>query len=296
MYKSLSPTALGISGRQSELLEIALTHRFQGLEIDLADLVRKAQTSGVPAACRYLTSAKLKIGPLELPVRWQGSDADFQADLAALPLVLNVAAALAADRFVTPIRPTSEERPFHDNFKFAIERLRLVAGLLAAREMQLGLSLRAAAAERADGGYQFIYQVDPLLLLLSSVQAENVGLEVDLWNWHVGGGDIEKLRQVPREQIVSVRLADLPADADLETIAADQRLMPAEGGAVDNAQFVQLLVEKDYEGPVIVAPHPSQFLGQKREAIVTKVAAAFDTLWSAAGLPVDSAKPAPVGA
>lgn len=283
MYKSLSPLAIGITGRQSELLEITLTHRFQGLEVDVAEIAKKAQTSGVPAACRYLTSSRLKVGPLELPVRWAGSDEEFKADLAALPLVLNVADALEADRFFTTVRPTSDERPFHDNFKFSVERLQQVGGLLAARNMRLGLALDALPADRADGGYQFIYQVDPLLLLLNSIGASNVGLAIDLWHWHVGGGDLEKLKQVQREQIVSVTLADAPADADLETITAEQRLLPTEGGAIDLVAALQHLVEQDYDGPVALTPSPSQFAGLKREESVTKLAAALDALWTAAG-------------
>ena len=49
MYKNLSPSAIGVFGRQSELLEIALTHRFKGLEIDINEVLRRAQTSKCPA-------------------------------------------------------------------------------------------------------------------------------------------------------------------------------------------------------------------------------------------------------
>ena len=45
MYKNLSPSAIGIFGRQSELVEIALTHRFKGLEIDITEVTKRAQTT-----------------------------------------------------------------------------------------------------------------------------------------------------------------------------------------------------------------------------------------------------------
>ena len=42
MFKNLSPDALGIIGRQGEMLEITLTHRFKGLEIDIGEVVKRA--------------------------------------------------------------------------------------------------------------------------------------------------------------------------------------------------------------------------------------------------------------
>src|SRR5262245_46089586 len=72
MYKNLSPSAVGVFGRQSELVEIALTHRFKGLEIEITEVLKRAETTGVQQACRYLRSAPMKIGGFELPIRWAG--------------------------------------------------------------------------------------------------------------------------------------------------------------------------------------------------------------------------------
>jgi hypothetical protein len=35
MYKNLNTAALGITGRQSELIELALTYGFRGLDLDM---------------------------------------------------------------------------------------------------------------------------------------------------------------------------------------------------------------------------------------------------------------------
>jgi len=53
MYKNLSPSAIGVFARQSELVEIALTHRFQGFEIEIGEVLRRAQSTNVAQACRY---------------------------------------------------------------------------------------------------------------------------------------------------------------------------------------------------------------------------------------------------
>jgi len=278
MYKNLSPSAIGVFGRQTELLEIALTHRFKGLEIDITELTKRAQSTNVAQACRYMRSAPVKIGGFDLPIRWAGSDQDFQADLAQVPLLLEVATNISADRATTTIKPTCDQRPFHENFKFHVERLQQVADALAPGNLKLGLNLLAAPADRADGGFEFIHQVDPLLTLLSSVQRDNVGLVLDAWRWFVGGGDLDKVRTLRGEQIIGVRLADIPADADLSTITPEQRLMPGEGGVIDSAALITALADLSYDGPVAMAPNPAQFKGQTRESIISKASAALDSL------------------
>jgi sugar phosphate isomerase/epimerase len=278
MYKNLSPSAIGVFGRQSELVEIALTHRFKGLEIDINEVLRRAQTSNAQQACRYLSSASMTIGGFELPVRWASDEKEFQADLAQVGLLLEVCAALGADRCFTTIRPTCDQRPFHENFQFTIERLRRVADALAAGNVRLGLSFLSAPGDRADGGFEFIHQVDPLLLLINSVQRENMGLLYDAWQWQVGGGDAEKLRSLRGDQVIGVRLSDIPAGTDLAAITNEQRVMPGEGGTIDAAAIVTALDEIGFDGPVALACWQGLSKGQTRESIVSKASALLDAL------------------
>ena len=81
MQKSLSPSSLGISGRQSELIELALTYGFRALEVDLDDLLKKAEKHGIAYATRFLTSARLSLSSFEVPIRWRGEPGIYKADL-----------------------------------------------------------------------------------------------------------------------------------------------------------------------------------------------------------------------
>jgi len=278
MYKCLSPSAIGIFARQSELLEIALTYRFKGIEIDIGEVLRRAQSTSVAQACRYLCSAQVRIGGFELPVRLSGDDKDFQADLSQLGLLIEVCKTLGADRCYTTIRPTCDQRPFHENFQFHVDRLGKVADALAPGNVKLALNFLATPAERVDGGFEFIHQVDPLLLLINSVRRDNLVILLDTWHWWVGGGDVEKLRALRGEQILSVRLADFPAGADLATITEDQRLMPGEGAGIGSAAVLAALEDLGYDGPVALAPNPAPFKGQKRESTVKLASEALDSL------------------
>lgn len=284
MFKNLSPFTLGISGRQGELLEIAMTYRFKGVDIDIREAVKRADISGIEAATRYILSAPIKIGGFDLPVRWAGSEEDFKTDLETLPKLLNVATALGANRCYTTVLPTSDELPFHDNFKFVVLRLRELAGSLADRGIKLGLDFHAAEERRNNGGYQFICQADPLLMLIQTINAENVGLMLDVWNWHLGGGTVEKLRALRGDQIVGVRLSDLPTDVEFTHAKEEQRLIPGDGGQIDSAAYLVLLEEQGYDGPVSISAHQTPYKDLKREELVKKAAAALDALWAAAGI------------
>src|SRR4029453_9706552 len=133
-------------------------------------------------------SARLKIGGFELPIRFDAPDADFQADLEGLKPILDAATALGANRCFVTIPPTSDEHPFHENFKLIAVRLREVAAALAERGIKLGLRRVAAESHRKNGDYQFIYQADPLMMFIQTIGAENVGLWLDVWNWQIGDG------------------------------------------------------------------------------------------------------------
>lgn len=282
MYKNLSAEGLGISGRQSELIELALTHGFKGLDLDIIDLAKRAQSQGVPQACRFLKSANIEVGGFDLPIRWLADEATFQADLPLLNTALEVAQFLGGKGCYALIQPGSDDLPYHENFEFHRKRLAEVAAILAKFEMKLGLGLLAAPAHRVERRFEFICQADPLLTLIKTIGAKNIGLLYDTWNWRVGGGTLEQVRDFGSEGIVAVRIADAPAEIDPATAVETDRLLPTEGGAVDCSAVMVMLAEVGYEGPVSLFPHASRLTGRTRETNVQAAKVVLDDLLKAA--------------
>lgn len=287
MYKNLSPAALGVSGRQSELIELALTYGFRGLDIDMADLVKKARSTSVEQAQRFLTSAKLEVGGFELPLDWQGDETTYKKGLAQLPQIAEIAAAVGANRCYTTIRPGSDELPYHENFEQARQRLTEIGETMQPHQVHLGVGFRALAKFRKDHNYQFIHQAEPMLTLLKTIAAKNVGLALDAWNWFAGGGATDQLEELDGSSIIVVRLADAPADVDWQDMKEQHRLLPGTGGLIDSVAILRSLAEKNYEGPVTLSPYASCFSGMTRDAIVQRASQVLDELWAAAG--IDSA-------
>jgi sugar phosphate isomerase/epimerase len=282
MYKNMSPRALGVSGRQSELIELALTYGFRGMDIDMADYAKRCEKRGEEHARRFFDSSKIRIGGWELPTRWLGDEGPFKADLVTLAGIAEKAARIGSNRCFAMVPAGSDALPYHENFEQCRARLREVAGVLAKHDIRLGLGFFAAPAQREGKTYQFVHKAEELLSLVKSVAAPNVGLALDTWNWFLGEGGLDQLADLAVNDFVIVRLADLPDDFDPAKITEQQRLLPRETGPT--VKLFSLLARLDYTGPVTVFPHPKQFSGMTRDAIVQRASAAFDEQWRAAGL------------
>ena len=257
MYKNLSPSAIGVFGRQSELVEIALTHRFKGLEIDITEVLRRAQTTSMPQACRYLSSAPMKIGGFELPVRWASDEKEFQTDLAQVGLLLEVlhdtrSGSLLSPRFGRPAISGRSTRIF----KFHVERLRQVADALAPGNVRARPKLlcRHPAIGRTAGLSSSIRWIRCCCLSIRS--------SGKTWVWcsMPGAGawaaaTSKSSAALRGEQVISVRLADIPAGVDLG--GHHYRAAPdARRRRHDRRRGTRCAcwTRSDYDGPVAVAP------------------------------------------
>ncbi|MBI2823582.1 MAG: sugar phosphate isomerase/epimerase [Planctomycetia bacterium] len=284
MFKNLSPEALGIAASQSELIELALSFGFRGLDLDILDFAEQARTRGLAHARRFIESAKLQVGAFRLPTHWQADDGIFRGDLRRVPEWAAPAAEAGYRRAVTTIEPASDERPFHQNFELCRQRLNEVAAALAAHEIRLGIAFAAPADLRKGKSFEFIHDVDALLLLIGTIQAKNVGVALDLWDLHASGGSMDALKKIGGNRLVTIRVADAPADVPATECTSSQRLLPGETGVINAAAALVTLAELGYDGPITPAPHPEQLKGLRREAAVKRVGEKLDQIWKTAGL------------
>ena len=286
MFKNLNPEALGLSTSQNELIELALSFGFRGIDLDVVEFAAQVKEQGLPKARRLLDSAKLKIGTFKLPVRWYADEATFRGDLQKLPDLLGPAVETGATRAVTNIEPASDERPYHQNFEFHQKRLAELAAALEPKGVRLGVGYSAAASDRQGKAFEFIHTLEALLMLLGMTPAKNLGVSLDLWHLWASGGSFDVVRtKLKPEQIVAVQLADV-ADpgAEPEGQPVASRRLPGETGTIDTPAVLTALAELGYSGPVTPLPHSSQFAGLRRDQIVKLTGERLDAAWKAAGL------------
>lgn len=276
MYKSLNAESLGISGRPNELIELALTYKYRGL-----DLNAETWSRGRDQAVMFLKSAKLRVGGFDLPVRLTAEESEYKQDLTTLSEVAEIASSLGGTTCTAIIAPYCEQRAYHEDFEFHRERLTEIAEQLKPHGIRLGIGFLAPIASRAAYETQFIASHQTLMALVQTIVSDNIGVCLDLWHWHVSGATVEEIKAIGVDRIASVRLADVPAEISMDSITEKQRLVPGSTGVVPAAEVLQWLSESDYSGPVSAFCHPDQFIGVTRMNTVSQVAEALDSLMSA---------------
>ncbi|NUQ60859.1 MAG: sugar phosphate isomerase/epimerase [Pirellulales bacterium] len=284
MFKNLSASALGVTGHQSEIIELALTYGFRGIDVNIQEFTTRVKDHGMPYARRLIDSAKVRVGRFQLPIAWESDDEAFQKELDRLPAIAEAAGEIGCTRTIVTINPASERRPYHENFEFHRRRLAEICKRLEPAGVRLGVGFRAAENLRKGQAFQFIHDLDALSLLVNMVAAGNIGILLDVWDLYVSGGSLDNVRGLPAEQIVAVQLADLPADEPPGSVTEADRLLPGATGRMDIPAVLAVLKEKGYDGPVTVKASRKAFSASRRDEVVKEAGAALDSVLRAAGV------------
>jgi len=288
MFKNLSPSALGITGHESEIIELALTYGFRGMDLGVVDFATRVKLRGMPYARRLIDSAKIRLGAFRLPFDWDVDDDQFGRQLEKLPWYAEAAAEAGCTRCLATLAPAGDKRPYHENFEFHRRRFAEICNALQPAGVWFGVGFQAAEYLRKDRAFQFIHDFDALTLLLNMVDAPNMGLLLDFWDLVACGGSIENIRNLPLGQIVAVQVSEMPADVPFAELNEKSRLLPGvENARIDIAAALRILAEFGYTGPITIAPSRGIFETRRRDVIVRETGKAFDKVWRAAGLNAD---------
>ena len=288
MFKNLNPGALGVTGHQSEIIELALTYGFGGMDLNVVEFATRARLKGVEYARRLIDSAKLKLGSFVLPFDWDMDDESFAKEMKKLPEYAQAAVSAGCTRCIATVAPANDTRPYHENFEFHKRRFQEICKALEPAGVRLGVGFQAAESLRKNQAFQFVHDLDALTLLLNMVAAPNIGLLLDIWDIVVAGGSLDSVRKLPAEQIVAVHVADLPPVAADGEIDEKSRMLPvAEGGRIDVTTLLVYLKSAGYDGPVTPRPSRGIFQSRRRDLVIKQAGEAMDKVWRAAGLPIE---------
>jgi sugar phosphate isomerase/epimerase len=285
MFRNLSTFGLPLSGRPSELIELALSFGFDAMDIDIVDFQQQADTFGVQHARRLMVSARLKCGVFHLPVSIGGTDETFDADLQSLPRLLELAQATEAFRAVATVAPASDEHSFKDYFEIYRRRLDTLGELLDARGVSLGLAIAPEAEAREGKAHQFIHTFEGLVGLVTASH-QRIGVVVDAWALHITGEPLESIAKVPKGRIVEVRLSDAPRDVPAGELQHVHRLMSGDTGVINMAAVLKQAEQAGFDGPVTPWAERSTMVGRGREKIVKLAGDRLEAAWREAGLPI----------
>ena len=280
MYKILNSRGLGVAGKQNELIELALTHGFSGVEVDIVDLVGRHDTLGKQFACQFLQSAKIDMGTFELPVDLGASDEGFVDSTANLDTIIDLATTLNARCCYIKVAPSNGLFSFQECFEKHQIRLQALSEQFADSNIKIGLLLSATSPEPADGEFKFITNAEEMLTLVKAVNLSNVGVCLDTWQWAVGGGTVEQLKEAGFDNAISeIRLADVAPEADVAALTENDRTaLPGDTLDSFSVKLCKAIVAESVDVPISVATTLATFATAPRDSIVGKVSKQLDLL------------------
>ncbi len=289
MIKNFSAWALGINGRQSELIELGLTYGFNGLDIDLDEMYRRNQRSESGDASKYLDAAKkqfdLNIGGFNIGIHLDGDEDAFVAEVEELTPLAEFAKELNVSRAYIALPAATDRLPFNEYFEAQSTRLQQIAEVLAGSSIRLGVRFRAGKELGEGKQFPFVRTTEEYLSFVKGIGG-NVGFLIDTWDWVVGGGTMDQLIELAADQIVAVQISSVAEDVDLATAESNQRVVPESSGAFDHTQLITHLASIGFDGPVSPGASNQSYKGKTRENIVGWAQEAIDGIFTSAGLEV----------
>ena len=284
MYWSLNAGAIGIRAPLPEVITLARRHGFAGVDFSIDEAAQLAAQHGVDGVRRLLTENNVRPSVWGLPVDWRGDRAKWEADLAALPRKAELAVALGSLRTVTWMPPSSDDRPYEENFRWHVERFRPIAEVLKPYGIRFGIEFIGPKTLVRARKYPFIHTLDGLFDLIRAIGTGNVGVLFDSWHWYTSGGTIADFDRLRNEDVVHVHLNDAPAGVPVDEQIDNVRCLPGETGVIDLTGFLHGLRRIGYDGPVAVEPFNQRVRELPADEAARVTAESLRKVWTAAGL------------
>lgn len=286
MLKNFSPHALGINGRQSELIELALTYGFTSMDIDMHEMLRRAQRTDTKDAAKYLEAAKIDIGGFELDINLDADEDAFTSQVGGLHPVADLAKELGASRAYIRVPAATDRLPYHEYFEIQKTRLGQINEVLEARGIKLAIGFSAGKELEEGKQFPFVRNAEGFIAMVRAIGSSNAGFLLDTWDWVVGDGAMDQLSELTAAEIVAVRLGTVTPEVEPGKATSSDRVLPEQEGTINHVNLIKHLASINFDGPVSPSASSKSYKGQTRESIVKRAQEAVDGISVEAGLEV----------
>ena len=285
MFRNLSPYAIGIHKPLTENIKLARMGGFQGVDVDINEVSKVAEDKSIEYVKSLFTEEGIKPGGWWLPFDWRGDKETYEKGLTKLKHLASIAAKIECTRALTYILPFSDDKPFEENFKWHVSRLKPIADTLSEHGCLLGLEFIGTESLRVGHRYLFIYDLNGAISLCRALENENVGVLLDSWHWYTSGGTIGDIIKLKGKGVVYVHVNDAPANVPLNKLVDNVRCLPGETGVINLVGFLKALRDIGYNGPVTPEPFSEKVNRMGPEEAVKVTGEALKRVWELAGLP-----------
>jgi len=257
------------------------------MDVDMQDTLRRALRTTTEDATKYLDAATdLAVGGFDIGVDLDADEDAFISQVGSLNPIADLAKQLGARCAYATVPAATDRLPFPEYFEVQKGRLKDIAEILSERGIKLAVGFSAGKELEEGKEFPFIRDVEGFLALVGSLTGSNVGYLIDTWDWLVGGGTMDQLRELDADKIVAVRLGSLAEDVDVANAQSNERVAPTKEGGIDHVALIAHLKSSGFEGPISPTASSEAYRGKTRESIVQKSQEAVDAISTDAGLEV----------
>ena len=278
MLKNLNYQCFSGMIRPNELIELALTHQFDTIDLNMSDMLDRARAMGKKFACQFMNSAStIAAGCFNLPIDLAAPDATFAESLKQLESVAELASAVSATRGRVAVAGAGD-RVYHENFERYRSRLADLAERLP--DLSIGLMLAPASTPAEQDAYQFVQNPDELLTLVKMIGRPNVGVVLDTASWSATAHPLDTVQKLKPQQVVDVLLSQpLP-----EGGPGCPRQLPSTDDDSVCIQVLKMLAAIDYAGTVTVVASPGSFGSNRPNDVAGRISDIYQQLAEKAGI------------
>ena len=250
---SLRCHSIGVQADQARAIQLAHKHGYDsvvpdaGYLADLSDAVRAKLLDD-------MKEKKLGWGAAGLPISFGADEARFAEGLKRLPRLAKALQQVGATRIGTAIISTSSQLTYLTNFRRTATRIRACARILADHGLRLGLEYLGPKTIWASSRHSFVHSMAETKELIAESGADNVGFILDSWHWYTAHETAADLRTLQNEDIVACDLNDAPLRIPVDQQVDSRRELPAATGVINLKEFLGVLVEIGYDGPIRAEP------------------------------------------
>ena len=275
----LRASSIGVHVDPRTALRLAHQHGFESVTPApkfLADLSDESRAQ----LLQEMRKKKLIWGAAGLPVRCSGNEKTFADGMKGLPRLAGAMQRAGVTRVGTWLSPSHGELTYRANFRRHVDRLRACAQVLADHNQRLGLEYIGPKTLWASKRHSFIHSMAEAKELIAEIGLDNVGFVLDSWHWYTAHETVDELRTLQNRDVVACDLNDAPPGIPIDQQIDNRRELPAATGVINLKEFLGVLVEIGYDGPIRAEPFNRDLNKMTDDAAVAATARAMRKAFS----------------
>ena len=274
--------SIGVPADQRTAIRLAQAHGFESVTPEpkfLADLTDESRAQ----LLQEMKNKNLVWGAAGLSVEFRRDEKIFLEGIKRLPHLANGMQQTGVTRVGTWISPCHVELTYVANFRQHVRRLGVCAKILADHGVRLGFEYVGPKTLWASKRHSFIHTMAETKELIAEIGLDNVGFVLDSWHWYTAHETADDLRTLKNRDVVACDLNDAPANIPVDQQIDNRRELPATTGVIRLQEFLEVLVEIGYDGPIRAEPFNQILNEMKDEMAVVVTARAMHKAFSLVG-------------